>query len=80
VLNHTNKGVSFLGYRLLPDIVRLNQTSKKRFLRKINAYQKYLQQGRWSQSDFARHVEPLVAFTEYAQTKQLRTKVICDEV
>jgi RNA-directed DNA polymerase len=76
VLNYTRKGVSFLGYRLFPDIIRLNNTSKRRFCKKINKYQVLLAKGIWSQSDFARHALPLVSFTEYAQTKQLRRKMI----
>jgi RNA-directed DNA polymerase len=76
VLNYTRKGVSFLGYRLFPDIIRLNNTSKRRFCKKINKYQVLLAKGIWSQSVFARHVLPLVSFTEYAQSKQLRRKMI----
>lgn len=76
VLNYTRKGVSFLGYRIFPDIIRLNNTSKRRFCKKINKYQVLLAKGIWSQSEFARHVLPLVSFTEYAQTKQLRKKMI----
>ena len=76
ILNYCRMGVSFLGYRIFPNIVKLNKTSKRRFLKKIVNYQDLLSKGIWSQNEFSRHVIPLVSFTEYAQTKQLRSKYI----
>lgn len=75
-VNRTNLGISFLGYRLYPYMVRLNISSKKRFIKKLNCYYKNLEHGTWSQSEYSRHVLPLIAFTEYAQSKALRKKCI----
>ncbi len=74
--NYTRMGVSFLGYRLFPDYVKLNSNSKRRFVKKMTKYQYFLTESIWTQNEFARHVLPLVSFTEYAEAKQLRKKVI----
>jgi RNA-directed DNA polymerase len=75
IQNTTGHGVSFVGYRLFRTHIELNARSKKRFIGKINAYQQYLDDELWSQSDFQRHVLPLVAFTEHASSKGFRMKV-----
>lgn len=75
-LNYTSMGVSFLGYRLFPDYVMLNSNSKRRFVNKLTKYQYLLLENIWTQNEFARHVLPLVSFTEYSKAKQLRKKVI----
>lgn len=71
-INTTDKGVPFLGYVLFPRGVRLNRNSKKRFKRKIKRYGMKLTTGEWSEKDYARHIEPLVAFTRYADALSLR--------
>jgi len=76
IINYTAKGVSFLGYVLLPNAVKLNQNSKQRFCKKIGNYQRLLDNGKWSQQEFSRHTLPLIAFTEYANSKHLRSKII----
>ncbi|MGV8136002.1 MAG: RNA-directed DNA polymerase [Mangrovibacterium sp.] len=76
IINSTTKGVSFLGYVLLPNRIKLNQNSKRRFCRKIGNYQRLLDNGKWSQQEYSRHVLPLIAFTEYANSKHLRSKII----
>lgn len=74
-LNSHEKGLSFLGYLLFPDRVRLRQQSKKRFIQKSWLYAGYLQTGRWSQKEYANHVMPLVSFTEYADALEFRKNV-----
>lgn len=71
-LNSVEKGVPFLGYVLFPCGVRLNKNSKKRFLRKHKCYAGKLRSGAWSQKEYARHAEPLFAFTRYADTLNFR--------
>jgi RNA-directed DNA polymerase len=71
-LNESRKGFPFLGYLLFPDSVRLARRSKKRFIQKSMLYDRYLQTGRWSQKEFANHSMPLVAFTEYANSREFR--------
>jgi hypothetical protein len=76
-INSLQKGLPFLGYVIFKDTVRLNKSSKKRFVRKMNLYQSYLENEHWTQAQYARHVLPLVVFTQHADAVQLRRKVLC---
>jgi retron-type reverse transcriptase len=71
-LNNVEKGVPFLGYVLFPHGVRLSKNSRKRFLQKHGCYARKLRSGEWSQKEYARHAEPLFAFTRFADTFNLR--------
>ena len=71
-INNTDKGVPFLGYVLFPGRVRLNRNSKKRFRCKMNSYDIKLDTGEWSQARYALHVQPLVAFTRFADAREFR--------
>jgi hypothetical protein len=75
-LNQTNRGVPFLGYRLFPNHVLLNKRSSKRFKTKLKQYDFNLKQGIWTQKIYQQHVEPLIAFTEYADMKWWRKIII----
>jgi hypothetical protein len=75
-LNQTKKGLSFLGYRLFPHQVLLNQRSARRFKSKLKRYNYNLNQDIWTQKEFQQHVEPLVAFTEYADMNWWRKLAI----
>jgi len=74
-LNETVKGLPFLGYLLFADRVRLAPRSKKRFITTTELYARTLQSGVWSQQEYASHVMPLVAFTEYAYAREFRKNV-----
>jgi retron-type reverse transcriptase len=71
-LNRVEKGIPFLGFVLFPCGVRLNKSGKARFLTKHKCYVWKLRSGRWSQKEYARHAEPLFAFTRFAGTLNLR--------
>lgn len=71
-INATGKGLPFLGYVLFPRQVRLNKNSKKRYLRKMKLYDDKLSTGDWSQAEYARHIQPLVAFARFANSLPLR--------
>ena len=73
-LNRSDTGLPFLGYVLFENTVRLNKHSKQRFYVKMNYYNQLLNRGIWEQKEFANHVLPLVAFTQYANAHELRTK------
>ena len=75
-LNRVEKGIPFLGYVLFPHGVRLHKNSKKRFLIKHRRYARKLRAGGWSQKEYARHAEPLFAFTRFADTLNLRRRAI----
>ncbi len=74
-INRHDKGLPFLGYVVFHDLVRLNKQSKKRFIRKNKLAGNRLRNNEWSQADYARHIIPLIAFTQHAQTYSLRKKI-----
>ena len=75
-MNACGRGVPFLGYVLFPDLIRLNKLSKKRFVAKYKIYTEKLETGVWSQEEYCAHVRPLFAFTEFADSENLRTKIL----
>jgi retron-type reverse transcriptase len=75
-LHSTEKGLPFLGYVVFPGYLRLNTNSKKRFIQKMKIADKFIENGRWSQEEFAIHVKPLIAFTEHADAFKLRQKIL----
>jgi len=76
VLNESKCGLSFLGYVLFPNVVRLNKNSKKRFVRKCKNCISNLTKGEWSQEEFAAHTKPLFAFAQFAETFNFRKRMI----
>lgn len=76
VLNSCKYGTSFLGYKISPHKILLNKTSKKRFIKKINFYDFYLQSEVWSQKEYQNHIIPLISFTQKAYTKRFRKQLI----
>lgn len=74
-INKNDKGLPFLGYVVFPDRVRLNKQSKKRFIRKNKLAGNRLKNNVWTQAEYARHIIPLIAFTQHAHTYGLRTKI-----
>ncbi len=75
-INKVENGLPFLGYVINNETVRLNKNSKKRFTRKMNLYYSNLKNESWSQTEFVRHIVPLIAFTRYAACFGLRKEVI----
>ena len=71
-LNERTKGLPFLGYILFPENVLLTQRSKKRFIQKSEIYEANLGNEVWSQKEYQNHVTPLIAFTEYANSREFR--------
>lgn len=75
-LNRTSKGVSFLGYRVFPWVTRLTRRSRTRYAAKLEHCYESLASGEWTQGECADHVAALVAFTEHAQARGFRRKVL----
>jgi retron-type reverse transcriptase len=75
-INSTEKGLPFLGYVLFDTGIRLNKNSKKRFISKLSNYNQLINNGIWNQNEYASHVLPLVAFAKYANTFDLRYKIL----
>ena len=75
-LNRNSQGLPFLGYLLFPNKTRLAQRSRSRFIKKFGIYENNLTSKIWSQKEYQNHILPLIAFTEFANAKEFRKKVI----
>ncbi|MBN2090008.1 RNA-directed DNA polymerase [candidate division KSB1 bacterium] len=75
-LNHHSRGLPFLGYLVYPDQVRLAHRSRIRFIRKLRLYENKLLTGIWDQKAYQNHIIPLIAFTEKANAREFRKKMI----
>ena len=75
-LNHTDKGLPFLGYLLYPHKTWLGRTSRLRFREKCTVYSYQLAQEKWTQAEYQRHIFPLLAFTLYADTRAWRNMLL----
>jgi hypothetical protein len=75
-LNRTSTGLSFLGYRIKYNDIRLTAQSKGRYIRKMKLYRGLYEAGIWTQADLRSHLLPLNAFVEKARTLGLRKKIL----
>jgi len=75
-LNRTAKGVSMLGYRVLPERVLLNRRSRGRFVRKLRAYWRKLNEEEWTEDEFAAHALPLCAYVGHADSAGFRRRAM----
>ncbi len=76
VHGNTLAGIPFLGYRLFPFTIKLNQRSKQRFKSKLRIYTENLKTGKWNQFQYQQHILPLLSFIEYADTLNFRKNVL----
>jgi RNA-directed DNA polymerase len=74
-LNTCGSGLPFLGYHIFPHHVRLLQASKRRFVRKAAQAADYLVTGKWSETEYHRHIQPLLAFTQHANARNFRAYI-----
>ena len=70
--NMSTVGIIFLGYRVLPGHLSLSGRSKRRFRTKLLKYERYLDDGYWTEQDYAEHILPLLAFTGHADSAAFR--------
>ncbi len=76
VLETTERGVSFLGYRLKENNVLLNSRSKRRLNSKMVLYENLLSKQIWNEQQYREHITPLLSFSMYAHSKGLRRRII----
>jgi RNA-directed DNA polymerase len=79
-VNKTRFGLSFLGYVLFKNKIHLNKNSRKRFVTKLKEYEQQLKQNNWSQTDYQKHLLPLLAFTQKADSSAYRKKCIMQTI
>lgn len=75
-LNRNSHGLPFLGYLVYRDRTRLAHRSRVRFIKKLSLYNENLKSEKWTQKAYQNHIMPLIAFTEHADAKEFRKKVI----
>ncbi len=75
-LNRSSFGLPFLGYRVYPHSFRLNRYSRERFAAKMKLYQWRYRAGIWDEEELTNHVQPLIAFTQFADAKGFRREVL----
>lgn len=75
-LNRTNKGLPFLGFRVFPCHLRLMARSAKRFSKKMRQYERNYYEGRWTERELVRHMEPLTDFTNAGDSLRIRRLII----
>jgi len=75
-LNSNTNGLPFLGYLVYDNKIMLAKRSRQRFISKLKRYKYLLKTEQYSQSDYQKHILPLVAFTNYADSKGFRRSVI----
>ena len=76
VFSTSRRGISFLGYKLTDKVILLNRRSKLRFKRKCKYYGKMLESQNMTETDYLRHILPLLAFVQKAYTKGLRLSLM----
>lgn len=76
ILNKSNLGLSFLGYKIHPNYMKLTQTSKRRFIKKFLLYEDKLNREEWSQKEYQNHILPLLSFVQKADTYNLRKALL----
>jgi RNA-directed DNA polymerase len=69
VCNKTERGLTFLGYRVFRDHTRLSQRSKVRFVRNMHLVVDNYQSGHWHEKGCQRRVQPLLGFVCHAHTR-----------
>ncbi|MBF0229448.1 MAG: group II intron reverse transcriptase domain-containing protein [Desulfamplus sp.] len=75
-LNKISLGIPFLGFRVFPNHTRLLPQSMKRFSRKLRDYEKNYYEGKWSERELIRHMEPLIDFTNAGDNIPFRRMII----
>lgn len=73
-LNRAPCGLPFLGFLVYPDVIHLNRHSRERFIKKLKIYEHNLEAGLWDQSDYQRHVLPLLSFVKHADSAGWRSR------
>jgi hypothetical protein len=76
LLNRSDLGIPFLGYRVFPDRVLLSRRSRTRFRRRLGICTAYEQSGLWSEAYAARRIEALTAWTAFADAEAFRRSVL----
>jgi len=78
-LHRCERGVDFLGYRLLPGRLLLNHRSKLRFRRKYCRYRQALEAEKLTELEYQERLTALLAFVEQADSRHWRRSFFQEE-
>ncbi len=76
IINRTQHGMDFLGYRIYPHDCRLARRSKVRFIRKLRDYERAFETGAWTELELQHRVQALLAFVMSANSRGFRWHVV----
>lgn len=76
MLNRSERGMDFLGYRIFPDDLRLARRSKRRFASKFRAYEREREEGVWTELELQQRMTALIAFTLPCRSRGFRRNVM----
>jgi len=68
-IQRTSRGMDFLGYRVMRGGLKPSRASLRRYRRKVTFYERLVEAGWWSESDFERHVTPMTSFLAHARSE-----------
>ena len=72
VFRKAKDGQSFLGYHVMPNYCKLSGRSKRRFRSKLLVYNRWLEDGIWTERQYEEHVLPLLSFVQHAESWSFR--------
>lgn len=72
IYSPSEKGVIFLGYKVLPHHYMLSGRSKRRFRTKLMKYEKRFLSEEWTEREYAEHLLPLISFVVHADSLHFR--------
>ncbi len=75
MLNRSERGMDFLGYRIFPDYLRLAKRSRRRFAAKFRAYEREHGNGVWTELELQQRMTALIAFTLTSRSRGFRRNV-----
>ncbi len=75
-LSRCDRGMTFLGYRVLPHRLGLAKRSRTRFRDKLRRYDDNYRAGRCTEAETARRVEGLLAFVRRAGCLEFRKRIM----
>jgi RNA-directed DNA polymerase len=75
VIAPVSQGIPFLGFRVYPGIIRLNQRTRRRFCRQARALERAASEGRIDQAELTNRAASLFAHLSHADAYRLRRQV-----
>ena len=77
-INRCARGIPFLGYRIFSRRLALGPRARRRFARKLRGYEQEWLSGQWSEADLQRHMEALLSYVRFADTRGLRKRIVAE--